>query len=131
MNWYDYMSITIGVFGVAWGIRFYWELRKWAHLIKYGWVIVAYKNKVKINAPLQEWALWCRTAEKDKGSNGRAVYKLGGTTVAVVRKTHVPDTPVIRLVKAVWLTIRRPASKVNPQVQEGTWKAEDHTKKAA
>lgn len=121
-------SFAVGVFGVAYGVRFYWELRKWAYLIKYARIVVAYKGKVKLNAPLQEWALWCKMAEEDKSANGRVVYQMGGTRVAILRKSFVPDTPLKRLVTA-FRKMRRPAGPAaGPQVSEGTWSAEDGTR---
>ena len=129
VNWYDYLSVLLGVVGMAYGVRCYWELRKWAYLIKYGRIVIAYKNKVKLNAPLQEWALWCRTAEYDKSSNGRVVYSIGGTRVAILRQSFVPDTPVVRWFKVVKEKIAPRKTAANPQVREGTWTAEDHTEK--
>lgn len=130
MNWFGVVGILFGVFGFAYAARFYWELRKWAHLIKYARVVIAYKGKVKLNAPLQEWALWCREAEKDKTSNGRVIYQLGGTRVAVLRKSFVPDTPIKRLLKALKSRhAQTPTTPVGPQVRDGSWSAEDHTDK--
>lgn len=133
MRWFDVVSIIIGLVGIAWGVRFYWELRKWAYLIKYGRVVIAFKGKVKINAPLEEWALWCKKAneEKDKNTNGRVIYHLGGTRVAVLRQSFVPDTPVVAWFKKLKTRLNPPTAKVNPQVQEGVWSAEDQTKKVA
>lgn len=125
MNWFGVVGSLIGVLGFAWGVRFYWELRKWAHLIKYARIVIAYKGKVKLNAPLQEWALWCKMAETDKSSNGRVVYTLGGTRVAILRKSFVPESPMKRLIRKVKPTRRSDA----PRSREGTWSAEDKTEK--
>lgn len=125
--WFGIGGILFGLFGLAYAGRLYLELRRWAHLIKYGRLVVAYKGKVKMNAPLQEWALWCKMAEQEKGSNGRVVYQLGGTRIAVLRKSFVPDSPITRLFKAVKLTRQSGASRV----REGAWSAEDQTEKAA
>lgn len=129
MLYFGIFGVAFGVFGLAWAARFYWELRKWAHLIKYGRIVIAYKNRVKLNAPIQEWALWAQAAEGDKSSNGRVIYQLGGTRVAVLRKSFVPDYPIVRYWKVIRSRIKRPVRKQNPQVQEGTWTAEDHTEK--
>lgn len=131
MNWFGVVGVIVGITGIAWAVRFYWELRKWAYLIKYGRIVVAYKGKVKLNAPLQEWALWAKKSEEDKTSNGRVIYHVGGTRIAVLRQSFVPDTPVVRLAKAVKAKVKKPVRRVNPQVQEGVWKPEDHTKKVA
>ena len=132
MNWFGVVGSILGVLGISYGVRCYYELRKWVHLFKYGRVVVAYKNKVKLNAPLEEWALWCRNAEKQNSgagprykNGGRILYQLGGTSIAVLSKSFVPDSPVTRLRKR----FQRTEPKVNPQVQEGTWSAKDHTKR--
>ena len=125
MNWFGVAGGIIGVLGFAWGVRFYWELRKWAHLIKYARIVVAYKGKVKLNAPLEEWALWCKMAERDKSSNGRVVYQVGGTRVAILRKSFVPVPLWKRLI-----TRRKPTQPgPTPPVRDGSWTAQDQTKK--
>lgn len=123
------VGVLFGVLGIAYGIRCYWELRKWAHLIKYARIVIAYKGKVKLNAPLQEWALWCKMAEQDKSSNGRVVYTLGGTRVAILRKSFVPDPPIKRLLHKVATRKPKQQSAAGPQVREGTWTAEDQSEK--
>lgn len=130
-TWFGIGGTLFGLFGLAYAVRFYIELRKWAHLIKYARIVVAYKGKVKLNAPLQEWALWIRMLEEDEASNGRVLYQLGATRIAILRKSFVPDPPYLRAWKAVKARIHKPVNKVNPQVQEGTWSAEDHTEKVA
>lgn len=134
MDWFGIIGVTFGVFGICYAGRFYWELRRWAYLVKYGRIVVAYKGKVKLNAPIQEWALWCKMAEEDKSSNGRVLYTLGGTRIAVLRQSFVPDPPLLRVAKAIIQTwklrrLTKTGPKTGPQVREGAWSAEDHTKK--
>lgn len=136
MNWFGVVGSLIGVLGFLWGVRFYLELRKWAHLIKYSRVVVAYKGKVKLNAPFEEWVLWAQYADKENSgagpktkNGGRVLYHLGGTSIAVLSKSFVPDTPILRAYKAVRGRLKSQQQRVNPQVQEGTWSAEDHTRK--
>lgn len=127
MNWFGVAGILFGLFGLAYAARLYLELRKWAHLVKYARIVIAYKGKVKLNAPLQEWALWCKMAEQDKSSNGRVVYMLGGTRVAILRKSFVPDPSWKTLFKNVKQAGKSGASRV----REGVWSAEDETKKVS
>lgn len=129
MNWFDYLSWAVGAIGIFLAVGFYLELRKWAHLIKYGRIVVAYKNKVRLNAPIQEWALWAKMAERDKSSNGRVVYSMGQTRVALIRKSFVPDPPLKRLIKKIKRTPPPQGSGTGPQVREGSWSAEDQTEK--
>lgn len=132
----DIVILIFSIVSIAYGVRCYFELRKWAHLIKYSRVVVAYKGKVKLNAPFEEWVLWAQHADREgsgpgpkwKGG-GRVLYQLGGTSIAVLSKSFVPDTPILRIYKVVRQRFKRSQSGVNPQVQEGTWSAEDHTAK--
>lgn len=135
MNWLCFLGWAVGICGFVYGTRCWVELRRWSHLIKYGRIVVAYKNKVKLNAPLQEWALWCRNAEKqDSGtgprykSNGRILYQYGGTTIAVLNKSFVPDGPVKRLVSR----LTKPEGKTvkaGTRAVDGTWSVQDETAK--
>ena len=125
------------VVSILFGIRCYMELRKWAYLIKYCRVVVAYKGKVKLNAPFEEWLLWATHADREgsgpgpkRKGGGRVLYQLGGTSIAVLSKSFVPDTPILRVYKAVRGRFTKNGTAVNPQVQEGTWSAEDHTVKS-
>lgn len=133
MNWYNYLSIAFGVLGLAYAARFYWELRKWAHLIKYGRIVIAWKGKVRIQGTLEEWALWCRASEHDKEHQhryGRELYNQGGTRVAVLHKSFVPDSLVERVIQ--WFKGHASARGKSEAARsrEGTWEAEDHTVKS-
>lgn len=132
MDWFGVIGVAFGVFGVVYAGRFYWELRRWAHLVKYGRIVVAKKGKVILNAPIQEWALWAKMAEDDKSTNGRVIVHQNGIKIAVLRKSFVPDNPWQRLVKRFKRTPAPSAANAGgPQVREGVWSAEDHTAKAA
>lgn len=122
------LSLLVGIVGFAYGLRCWLELRRWAHLIKYGRIVVAYKSKVKLNAPLQEWALWAKMAESDKSTNGRVIYTLGGTRIAILRKSFVPDSRIQRLI----YKLTRPEGKkvkAGKRSADGTWTAQDETVK--
>lgn len=124
MTVFDWASITVGLFGVAYGTKFWIELRRWAYLIKYGRLAIAYKGKVKLNAPLQEWALWCKMAEQEDKVNGRVIYHLGGTRIAVLRQSFVPQNRLQKLVAK----LTRPQGKRVPagtRAADGTWSVAD------
>jgi hypothetical protein len=75
-------GFSLIVAGYAW-----WHASKWAKLIAYGRIVVEYKGKVKLDAPLQEWALWCKQTGKDKtqplAMRGHVCYAVGGTRIAL------------------------------------------------
>lgn len=77
-------------------------------------IVVAYKRKVKVDAPLTEWLLWVRQANKDHSSTGRVVASYGGTSVAIVKRMP-----------------RQKVSKKTEPARAGKWTATDQTKKAS
>lgn len=118
------VCIAIGVLGVAFAVRFYIELRRWAHHCKYARIAIAYKGKVKLHAPLTEWVAWVNMLDKDKDSQGRVIYRAGGTSVAITKAVVPPGKLRQRLNER-----RRAKSDttVGPKVREGSWSAEDQT----
>lgn len=103
---------SLSIAGYAW-----WHASRWAKLIAYGRIVVEYKNKVKMDAPLREWALWCNQTRKDKSQplalRGHVIYSLGGTRIALFAgKKHAKVRPVKQ----------RPGSGARTiQSREGTW----------
>lgn len=65
----------------------WWHAARWAKLIAYARIVVEYKGKVKVDAPLREWALWCEQTRKDKSQpaamRGHVMYAVGGTRIAL------------------------------------------------
>lgn len=82
-----YALIAITLIAVVVASYAWWHASKWAKLIAYGRIVVEYKGKVKIDAPLQEWALWCEHTRKDKAQperlRGHVMYVMGGTRIAL------------------------------------------------
>ena len=131
MIWLAVGGGVVGLVGVAFGGRCYWELWKWARQCQGARITVAYKRKVKLDAPLLEWLLWVNMLDKDKDTHGRVVYTVGGTTIAIRKQVKPPRKGL----RHVWRTIRKPKVKRGPggvpAVREGSWKvASDETKVA-
>jgi hypothetical protein len=85
------VGLIVGIIGVAFGLYCGWKLRQWEHHLARSRIAIAYKGKVKMNTPLYEWLLWANRLDKDQQSRGRAVYKMGSTTVAILKpqpRTH-------------------------------------------
>lgn len=122
---------------VAFAIKFYFELWKWAKQCQNARIAIAYKGRVKINAPILEWLLWTNLMDRDKDAKGRQMYGMGGTNIALIkgfdlkmgfhlflRETLFRHT--IGLVKAV----RPSGHKVTaPETRQGRYKAFDQTPK--
>lgn len=81
----DIAAVVIGVGGIAFGLNCYRELHKWARMCQNGRITIAYKRKVKLDAPLTEWLGWMNMLKKDKLSGGRVIYSMGGTSVAILK----------------------------------------------
>jgi len=108
-------AVVAAVLAIAFAIRCYVELRRWANVCSYGRIAIAYKRKVQLQAPLTEWYLWTR--KLGDSENGRVVYRNGGVTVAIVKQVTPPGRLRSKL--------RR--RKVEPQAQakQGTWSMGD------
>lgn len=102
--------IALAIAGYAW-----WHAARWAKLIAYARIVVEYKRKVKMDAPLREWALWCKQVQKDKAQpaamRGRVVYVMGGTRIAIFGGKKPPKVRPVQ---------PRPGTGGH-RVQEGTW----------
>lgn len=109
MNVVEILSILFGVVGIGYGIRCYWELYKWARQCQGARISVYYKGKWQLGAPLVEWLLWCNQLNRDKESNGRPVYKMGGTTIAITKAPPRVGLSIVRTIKNV-----RPRRRQSP-----------------
>lgn len=76
---------VIAILSLAFAARCYIELHKWAYQCKRARIVIAYKNKVRLNAPIVDYIKWVNLLDKDKDTNGRPVYMMGGTTVAILK----------------------------------------------
>lgn len=85
--------IVVAVIGWLLALWFGAHLYVWADQCKHARIVVAYKRKVKIDAPLVEWLLWCRKAQKDHGARGRVVFQGGATSVAIMKAGKRRKTP--------------------------------------
>ena len=115
------LAITT-VISTAFAVRFYMELWKWAKQCQRAQIAIAYKRKVKLSAPLVEWLLWCNQL-KDKDENGRVVFSLGGTSVAILKG----KTPPSRIRQALRTGRKQPKRTAAPIERTGSWSAKDET----
>jgi hypothetical protein len=120
-------SLVIAALAVAFAVRFYWELWKWARQCQHARIVVAYKNRVRLNAPLVEWLLWCNQLDEDKDANGRVIYAIGGSSVAIVKKSFMRERISHKLIRSVRPQKAKATSA--PRVRQGTWSAQDETKR--
>lgn len=122
MTLVDVICVVFGVLGVLFGFRCWAELWKWAKVSQRAQIAIAYKNKVKVNHPIQEWMLMVNLLQPDE--TGRTVYALGGTRVAILR--GAPITLRNELLR--FLRHRKPqAQPQKPRTGNvvGTWDAKD------
>lgn len=109
-------AVLAVVAAAGWLVAFwlYAHLRRDMREYSQARIVVAYKRKVKIDAPLTEWLLWIRKANEDKNSSGRVVASYGGTSVAIIKR----------------LPRQRKAQTPAP-ARTGKWSATDQTDKAS
>lgn len=83
-----YLTIGFGLFALLcllYAVHCYRELYSWARQCQSAQIAVSYKQKVKLVAPLVEWLLWTKQL-KGSDANGRVIYSMGGTSVALIKK---------------------------------------------
>lgn len=78
-------AYVFGVLGLACGVVFGLRLRAWERQLAGARIAVAYKQKVRLQAPLVEWLTWANMLAKDEQSTGRVVYRQASTTVAILK----------------------------------------------
>jgi hypothetical protein len=134
---------AIGVLGVAFGVTCYYRLWKFARQCQHARIVVAYKQKVKLNAPLLEWLLWVNMLDRDKDAHGRMLYSVGGTSVSIIKKSFVERSPLHELVGWIarrgrfdktwgWQSTGKPVgpqTKDSVRAQSGRWTQKDETVK--
>lgn len=111
---------VVAVVAVAVAAYAWWHASKWAKLIAYGRIVVEYKGKVKMDAPLREWALWCEQTRKDKAQpermRGHVIYVMGGTRIALFAGKAPPKVKPLE-------QQQRPGRTIGGGMKsrEGTW----------
>lgn len=78
-------AIVFGVLGIAFGLRCYLELWRWARQCQNAKIAIAHNRRVQINAPLSEWLAWANQLTRDEASTGRVVYRNNKVSVAILR----------------------------------------------
>jgi len=114
-----YVSAALGIIAilaVLFAARCYLELWRWARQCQRAQIAIAYKNKVRLSAPLVEWLLWVNQLNQTE-SHGRTVYQMGQTRVAILKG----KTPPNKVRHALRLGTFRRNRTETPSVREGTW----------
>lgn len=86
----DIIVLVAGALGVAFGVRCYVELYRWARQCQGARIAIAMNRRVQLQAPLVEWLNWTNALEGDERSTGRVVYRNGKVTVAILKPAD-PD----------------------------------------
>jgi hypothetical protein len=121
-------SLVLAVLGVAWAITMYYKLWQWARQCQHARIVVAWKGKVQLNAPILEWMLWANLLDQDKDANGRVVYMNGGTRVAIIKRSFVAKGPMREFI--AWLRTRSMRQAMpTASGEQGKWTAQDETVK--
>lgn len=79
------VALAIGVFGLGFGLVCGWQLYRWERQLQRVRIAVFYKGKSQMTPRLIEWLKWGLSLERDKGVKGQAIYKMGGTTISLLK----------------------------------------------
>lgn len=74
-----------GLAGIAFGVFCGVRLARWERQLAGARIAVAYKQKIRLQAPLIEWLKWCEMLDRDQQSTGRVVYRQANTSVAILK----------------------------------------------
>jgi len=104
----DIICLILGAAGLAFGLRCYVELYKWARQCQGARIAIARKGKVRLQAPLLEWLLWTNKLNDDEASSGRVIYRDGNTSVAILKPAKGPDVQMrmARVLLPVYRSLR-------------------------
>jgi hypothetical protein len=81
----EIIALLVIVASLGFSLFTFLRLRSYNRYLADARIAVAYKQKVKLQAPLGEWLQWANMLGKDQQSNGRVVYRMGHTTVAILK----------------------------------------------
>jgi hypothetical protein len=91
-------------------------------------IAIAYKGKVKSDAPLVEWLLWANMIDRDKESNGRVIFQANNVRVALLKRQGAVFG-YKQMARELRSFLLRPLAKIpkptNPRI--GTYKTRDQT----
>ncbi|MDE2101936.1 MAG: hypothetical protein KGL39_32115 [Patescibacteria group bacterium] len=129
------IGLAFGILGFTFGMRSYYELWKWAKQCQNARIVIGYKRKVKRDAPILEYLLWTNLLDRDRDANGRVMYSLGGTTIALIKGFDMPMGWRLFLRETLFRHTRQMLKQVKPtgttasapKVREGYWKGTDNT----
>lgn len=137
---YIVVGSALAIIGISYGFLCYYKLWKFARQCQQARIVVAQKGRVRLNAPLLEWLLWCNMLDQDKDANGRMILNLSGMSVSIIKKSFGEKTPFHEFAK--WILRRgkfdkvqgwqpkggaQPQLKKGVQAKEGKWTAKDET----
>jgi hypothetical protein len=96
-----YAGYLVAAVAVLFAGRCYKELHSWARQCQGARIMIAYNNRVKLQAPLTEWLLWTRKLGEDERSTGRVIYRANKVSVAIAAPAPKPPRqPLSRLLEA-------------------------------
>lgn len=75
----------LGIIGIVGGVICARQLRRWERQLQGARVVIAYKGKNKMTPRLLDFLRWANQLDSDKALNGQVIYKLGGTTLAIIK----------------------------------------------
>lgn len=80
------VGVTFGIVGSAFGTICAIRLLQWERQLRGARIAIAYKGRVKLQAPLIDWLKWANSLDNDKTTTGRPIYKANATTVVILKR---------------------------------------------
>ena len=120
------ICFVVTLCSLLFGFRCYYELWKWARECQFWRIAVEFKGKTMIDAPLQEWLLWARQANRDKQAGGRIIFHAGGVRVGLVtRGAARANFNFQQFCRETFGWVKK--KKPSLPAREGKWEAKDDT----
>jgi hypothetical protein len=91
-------SVAFGVAGLALGLAGWRLARQWQRDCQEARIIIAVKNRVKLDAPLVEWLAWNKALPKREQGRGGVIFQHNGVRVALARPKVMANTGAVAAV---------------------------------
>lgn len=81
------LPVIAGVGTVGWiaALVAWRQLYRWERQLTGARVLVSYKGRTKMSPRLIDWLKWANTLQGDTRLNGQVIYKMGSTTISILK----------------------------------------------
>lgn len=90
---------AVGATGFLFGLLFGWRLYRWEKQLRGAKLAIAFKGRVKMSPTIHDLLKWALVLDRDKRNTGQAFFRMGGTTVAILKPTPKHGKATVKTVK--------------------------------